>query len=510
MVALAALSAVRVDGASAWDLTVKVYGSGTVEETQNPNNVRQRCGSLSATTGKDFLQHDCVSGDIYCGLCNYTIFATAAPGFAFSRYEWVRPTDINWSGRTSSWTWAAGNAGDFEVKAFFVDDAAPDTTISGGPPEGEFVSSSSASFNLGTTQPSNAGTFVCSLNGTPIGCGHPLHLTSLTDGPKTLRVQAKDPSNNTDPSPATRSWTVDTTPPLTTLSGGPVNGSRTSANSATFQIAVNEPAGLTCSLKGVDIACGPGPLALTNLSDGTYTLSVRATDRAGNTEVSPVTRTWSVDTVPPDADSDGYRPPEDCNDADPRVNPGATEVPGNGVDDDCKDGDGSLVDTDGDGLFDNSDTCPTVAAGPFDADFDGCPGPFGRIAINSTASWSEVTRKGIKLTGVVVTGAPRGARVQVVCPGKRRCRFAQDRIARGKRMKLKHFAGHRLAPGRRFAIKVTQAGMIGDYIARRVKRPRRGPAGLAKFIRDPIAKVQRCIPEGATKPRKSCAAVRGV
>lgn len=507
---LAALCAGRVDGADAWELTIKVYGSGTVEETRNPDDRRQRCGSLFAATGEDGLQHDCMSsGNLYCGLCDYSIFATAAPGFTFSRYEWVRPDDIGWSERTSSWRWAAGAAGDFEVKAFFVDDAEPDTTITGGPAEGAFVSSTSAAFDLGTTQAFGAGTYVCSLNGTLIGCGHPLNLTSLTDGPKTLLVQAKDPSNNTDSSAASRSWTVDTAPPLTTLSGGPVDGSHISARSVSFDITVNEPATLACTLNGASIACAPGPLALTSLPDGAYTLSVRATDRAGNNQQSPVTRMWSVDTVVPDADGDGVLPPGDCNDADPHVFPGAAELPGNGVDDDCADGDAGLVDGDGDTHFNHMDRCPTIAGGPFDADADGCPGPFGRISISSTATWSEVTRKGVKLTGVVVADAPRGARVQVVCPGRRRCRFAQSRVSRGKRITLKHFSGRRLAPGARFAIKVTEPGMIGDYMLRRVNRPRPGRAGLAKFRRDPITKVRRCIPEGATKPRKTCSTVVG-
>jgi hypothetical protein len=36
-----------------------------------------------------------------------------------------------------------------------------------------------------------------------------------------------------------------------------------------------------------------------------------------------------------DADQDGYDELEDCDDEDAAVNPGATEVAGNGVDDDC-------------------------------------------------------------------------------------------------------------------------------------------------------------------------------
>ena len=47
-----------------------------------------------------------------------------------------------------------------------------------------------------------------------------------------------------------------------------------------------------------------------------------------------------------DSDGDGFFIDKDCNDSNPDVNPNATEVPYNGIDDDCVDGD--LIDVDGD------------------------------------------------------------------------------------------------------------------------------------------------------------------
>jgi hypothetical protein len=61
------------------------------------------------------------------------------------------------------------------------------------------------------------------------------------------------------------------------------------------------------------------------------------------TRLAALAETGSVDTgedVAPgdDADGDGYAPPEDCDDADDRVFPGAVEVCGDGVDGDCDGG----------------------------------------------------------------------------------------------------------------------------------------------------------------------------
>jgi hypothetical protein len=81
-----------------------------------------------------------------------------------------------------------------------------------------------------------------------------------------------------------------------------------------------------------------------------------------------------VAPCPADGDGDGYRPicDGDCDDADPNIHPGATEIC-DAVDNDC---DGAVdnvagVDIDSDGVDDGCDNCPLPNPGQQDIDGDG-------------------------------------------------------------------------------------------------------------------------------------------
>jgi hypothetical protein len=175
-----------------------------------------------------------------------------------------------------------------------VDKTMPETTLLPSGPHG-FTNSRTAQFDFTGNE---AGTFVCSLDGVRQACGSGQTYTGLADGTHTFTVAARDTAGNEDPSPASRSFTVDTAPPVTTLNASGPSGPTSSA-SATFQFSSEPDATFTCALNGDETPCNSGTKSYNGLPDGTYTFTVAATDRAGNDDGTPATRTFTVDTVAP-------------------------------------------------------------------------------------------------------------------------------------------------------------------------------------------------------------------
>src|SRR5207245_1704488 len=139
----------------------------------------------------------------------------------------------------------------------------------------------------------------CTLHAPPsAACSSPPAYSGLADGLHTFQVRATDSAGNTDATPASVSWTVDTVAPVApTITGSPSNPSNSASPSfsftgeagATFQCALDAGAFAAC-ISGVNY---PGPLV-----DGSHTFQVKATDQAGNTGAA-AGYTWTVDTVAP-------------------------------------------------------------------------------------------------------------------------------------------------------------------------------------------------------------------
>ncbi len=132
-------------------------------------------------------------------------------------------------------------------------------------------------------------------------CSTPKTFTALTEGPHTATFRAEDAAGNQDQTPATRTFTVDTTPPDTTINTGPTG--TISTDQATFTFAGNpsgDTAKIQCRIDSQPFADCSTPKTFTALTEGPHTATFRAEDAAGNQDQTPATRTFTVDTTPPD------------------------------------------------------------------------------------------------------------------------------------------------------------------------------------------------------------------
>jgi Bacterial Ig domain/Bacterial Ig-like domain/Right handed beta helix region len=204
----------------------------------------------------------------------------------------VRATDPagNTDASPATWTWTINATSDTTP---------PDTTIGSGPSNP--TTSTSASFAFTSSEP--ASTFQCKLDaGAYAACTSPKSYSGLSTGPHTFSVRATDPAGNTDASPATFTWTInppaDTTPPDTTITSGP--SGPTNDATPTFAFSSSEPGStFACRVDSNAYAACTSAWTTPAMSDGGHTVSVRATDAAGNTDASPATRSFTVDTVAP-------------------------------------------------------------------------------------------------------------------------------------------------------------------------------------------------------------------
>jgi hypothetical protein len=188
---------------------------------------------------------------------------------------------------------ALGNVGSPASRTWTVDLSPPDTTITDGP--------------SGTTGPdalevefssSEPGSFECRIDGGAfVACSSPRLLSGLSDGSHTFEVRATDSVGNVDQTPAARTWTVDATPPETTIISGPAAGATVNA-SPTFTFSASEPSTFQCSTDGAGFTGCASPSTPT-LVDGDRTFAVRAVDAAGNVDATPAVRSFTIDSTPP-------------------------------------------------------------------------------------------------------------------------------------------------------------------------------------------------------------------
>jgi large repetitive protein len=140
-------------------------------------------------------------------------------------------------------------------------------------------------------------TFTCKLDGdAAVACTSPVSYGPLADGLHTFVGTTIDPAGNSS-AQGTYSWTVDTVPPVATITSGPA--ALTNQKPATFTFSSNEQVSTyKCSLDGGTYANCTTPKTYSSVPDGPHTMSVEAQDLADNVG-APAIWSWTVDSVKP-------------------------------------------------------------------------------------------------------------------------------------------------------------------------------------------------------------------
>jgi hypothetical protein len=145
-----------------------------------------------------------------------------------------------------------------------------------------------------------------------------------------------------------------------------------------------------------------------------------------------------------------------------------------------------MRDSDSDSLIDSDDACPTTAAGRYDSNENGCPGPFPRVPRPGLIYRWEAAVAGVTLTRARLDPVPNGAKV-----------VAQSRSLRQTLMKrpghpasLTRFIGRFLAFGDVITVTITKDGWIGWVGKYRLTSSR----DLRRFS-------ERCTPPSGGQPR---------
>ncbi|KRC66491.1 hypothetical protein ASE12_17980 [Aeromicrobium sp. Root236] len=183
-----------------------------------------------------------------------------------------------------------------DTRTFTVDTVAADTSITGGP-DGP-TSDNTPTFTF--TSPEPGVTFECRLDDARFNpCTSPYDTGLLGGSDFTFQVRARDAAGNVDPTPATRSFTVDRNPPTTSITSAP--GTVTNDNTPTVGFTSSKPdSTFECRVDDAAFAACTPPHTFPQLADGEHVVAVRATDSIGNVDPDPAERTFRVDTAPPD------------------------------------------------------------------------------------------------------------------------------------------------------------------------------------------------------------------
>ena len=270
-----------------WTIDSDAPDTSIANKPANPSNSTSASFTYASTESGTF---ECrLDGGSFAGCPNagkgYSGLSEGSHTFEVRAIDGVGLTDQT----PASYTW-------------IIDTTAPDTTIQNKPTNP--TTSMLANFTYSSTEAGS--TFECRLDGAGGFSSCPVagkSYSSLGPGSHTFEVRAIDGANNTDASPAEYNWVIeasDSTPPETTMDSAPA--ALIKIRRPGFSFSSNEPGStFLCRLDQAPFARCSSPFTSDNLADGSHTFQVSATDPSGNTDPSPASATFRIDTVAPTA-----------------------------------------------------------------------------------------------------------------------------------------------------------------------------------------------------------------
>ncbi|HWC12100.1 MAG TPA: phytase, partial [Acidimicrobiales bacterium] len=127
-----------------------------------------------------------------------------------------------------------------------------------------------------------------------------LNVALTTGATRRVRLASREFVGRRPPRLVLTTVPFDTTPPETTITGGPTDLTRSA--SASFRFAASERGSrLQCRLDTGAFEPCSSPKDYTGLEDGVHLFATRAIDAAGNPDPTPARRIWTIDSKPPEA-----------------------------------------------------------------------------------------------------------------------------------------------------------------------------------------------------------------
>lgn len=180
------------------------------------------------------------------------------------------------------------------TKSWGVDTVKPVATIDSATPSAAITSLTTMDIRFSASE---GATFVCSLDGiAELACSSPVAFTALADGAHVFAVTATDLAGNVSTT-VNHNWTIDTIgPTLRILSTSPAHSPTSQRDLTVTFDAGADAVSSRCAIDGGASTNCTSPWTVSDLADGSHTVTLVSTDAAG-LDSAPVSYTWDVRTT---------------------------------------------------------------------------------------------------------------------------------------------------------------------------------------------------------------------